>query len=461
MAEGELTKLGAVALARMIRERQVSPSEVVEAHIKRIEAVNPRINALVIPAFDQAREQARRQTEALAKGKGDLPPLFGVPVTVKDAFPVAGLRFTAGSIYQRDHIADRDAEVVQRLKSAGAIILGKTNLPDVCSSVETNNPVFGRTNNPWDPSCSAGGSSGGEGALIAAGGSPLGIGSDIAGSIRLPSAFCGVAGLKPSGGRISTDGHIPEACPPLEDWNTTGPLARRVEDLALALGVLSGTPTRDYRKITFEGRHLVLPKLLPLPVTSSEVRGAISSAVEILADLGMQIEREVRIPAYQTMFRYVALMQRYFVPLLVDALGGGFGVRVWRDLYLNWAGRGRVSKASLALILVARVFGPVCRALGYGRVQGIDRLREFFRELLGPGGVLLWPVFPTTAPKHGFAWRLKGIPAYTLPFNLLGLPCVVVPMGRSEGGLPLSVQVVAEPGSDEVALAVGEKLEME
>jgi Asp-tRNA(Asn)/Glu-tRNA(Gln) amidotransferase A subunit family amidase len=270
-----------------------------------------------------------------------------------------------------------------------------------------------------------------------------------------------VAGLKPSGSRISTDGHIPAAEDPLEDWNTTGLLARRVEDLALALIVLSETPVSDYRKISLEGRRLVLRKVLPLPFTSREVRGAVTSAAEVLESLGMQVEREVSVPVYDMMFRYVALIQRHFMPLMVDVLGGGFGVRVWRDLYLNWVGKGRVSKESLALVLVARAFGPVCNRLGYGRIQGVDRLRKHFQDLLGTGGVLLWPVFPTTAPRHRFAWSLNGIPAYTMPFNLLGLPCVVVPVGMSEDSLPLAVQVVAGYGEDEVALAVAEKLEME
>ena len=183
----DLLTLGAAQLVKEIRFGNVTPLEAVDAYIERIEAVNPAINALVTPMFDQAREQGRIATDHTRKNRDDLPPLFGLPVTIKDELAVKGVRLTAGSARYQSHIAERDAESVRRVRAAGAIILGKTNCTELGASVETGNPIFGLTRNPWNVERSAGGSTGGEGALIAAGGSPLGIGADIGGSIRIPS----------------------------------------------------------------------------------------------------------------------------------------------------------------------------------------------------------------------------------------------------------------------------------
>jgi Asp-tRNA(Asn)/Glu-tRNA(Gln) amidotransferase A subunit family amidase len=209
MQPGELVQLGAADLARLIRNGQAEPLEVVDAHIRVIERLNPKINALVTVTFNQARDEARRFRERLTVRRADLPPLFGLPVTIKDSLPVAGVRFTAGSTFHRDNVATRDAEAVRRLKAAGAIVLGKTNCSDMSAIAETSNLIFGLTQNPWSLDHSAGGSSGGEAAIVACGGSPLGLGADLGGSIRIPAAFCGVVGLKPTGGRIPTEWSYP------------------------------------------------------------------------------------------------------------------------------------------------------------------------------------------------------------------------------------------------------------
>jgi Asp-tRNA(Asn)/Glu-tRNA(Gln) amidotransferase A subunit family amidase len=209
MHSNELIQLGAADLARLIRSRDVDPVNVVDAHIAQIDRVNPRINALVTTTFDKAREEARRIRDRLQQRTSGLPPLLGVPVTVKDALQVVGLRFTAGSTFYRDNVATKDAEAVRRIKEAGAIVLGKTSCSDMSASAETTNLIVGLMRNPWELDHSSGGSSGGEAALIASCGSPLGLGADFGGSIRIPAAFCGVVGLKPTGGRIATEGHMP------------------------------------------------------------------------------------------------------------------------------------------------------------------------------------------------------------------------------------------------------------
>ena len=245
----------ASTLAAAVRDGDVSSVELVDACLRRIDAVNPRLNAVVQLASDSARAAARTADAARA-GREPLGPLHGVPATIKDAFDVRGVVSTAGTAGRASHMPDADATAVARLRAAGAIVLGKTNLPELSLAFESNNDIYGRTANPYDQSRTCGGSSGGEAAIIAAGGSPLGLGTDAAGSIRVPAHFCGVAGLKPTRGRVPMTGAFP---PPLGHtaslWHA-GPLARRVEDLALALSIISGPDGRD-------------PTCAPVPLRSS------------------------------------------------------------------------------------------------------------------------------------------------------------------------------------------------
>ena len=454
----ELTTVGAAELARRIRAGDTSPLEVVDAHIARIERVEPHINALITTTFDVARSTARRMTETGVPA--DPPPLHGVPITVKDALAVAGVRFTAGSDRLREHVADRDAEAVRRMKAAGAIVLGKSSCSDMSGSMETTNPIIGRTPNPWRLDRSAGGSSGGEGAIIAAGGSPLGLGTDIGGSIRIPSAFCGVVGLKPTAGRVSTDGNVPRAPAAIAGWNTVGPMARRVEDLRLALGVLSGRPVGGEAAPSLAGRPVLLLRLVVWPPVSREVGGAAADAAGVLGAAGMTVRRRVALPLTRVLLETLALLHRHFLPSFRRALGGDRSVSVWRALRSGRSGDVRVSTACLAPIAYLSACGPL-RTLGFGRAGRLDALRARFLDAMRDGAVLLLPVFPTTARRHGFSWGPYGNLGLTLVFNALGFPAAAVPLGLSRDGLPLSVQVVARPGEDEVALAVAAVLERE
>ncbi len=453
--------LGAAQIARQIREGQTTPLEVVEAHIEQIERINPAICALVTATFEQARSDARRAGELLARRPATIPPLLGVPVTIKDALPVAGVRFTAGSTYYTNHIAPKDAEPVRRLKESGAIILGKTNCADMSGSTETHNLIFGLTRNPWNLARSAGGSSGGEAALIAARGSPLGLGADIAGSVRLPAAFCGTLGLKPTAGRIPVEGHIPPTPAAVSGWNTVGPLARRVEDLALALSVLSNTPVGDFRAIELEQRRVLMPGFLSAMPVHPEVANAVREAGNALARGGMQVIRDVKAPLLTAGFEYSAIMHREWLPEYRVILGNGRAIGLLPQMIANWRGRGKVSPSTLALVGAVDMFGRALRLAGYGHMDRLDRLRRQILGQMGPGGLMLWPVFPSTAPKHGFAWGREGSPVYTGIFNGLGFPVVVVPVGLSKDRLPLAVQIIARPNEDETALAVAALLERE
>jgi fatty acid amide hydrolase len=237
----ELIWMGAAELARAIAAERATATEVVEAHIARIERVNPRLNALVVPLFEEARCAARDADERQRRGE-PLGPLHGVPVTIKESFHVAGTASTIGLTHRRGDVFDRDGVLIRQLRRAGAIVLGKTNVPQLMIWHESVNPVYGRTSNPWNLARTSGGSTGGEGALIAAGGSPLGLGSDLGGSIRLPCHFCGVHGLKPTSRRLAKSGQEKNLLGLEAIQGQAGPMARRVEDLELALRVMCDAP---------------------------------------------------------------------------------------------------------------------------------------------------------------------------------------------------------------------------
>ena len=284
----ELTTKSAAELIALIGSRACSPVEVIEAHLRRIDAVNPKLNAVVTLAPD-ALDRARRAEDSLMS-KSETGPLHGLPITVKDTIDTKGLRTTSGSRLRATHVPAQDASVIALLKAAGAIVLGKTNTPEMAIPYETDNPVFGRTNNPHDVERTAGGSSGGEAAAIAAFLSPAGIGSDLSGSIRVPAHFCGIAGLKPTTGRVSMDGHVPETAGTLALGACIGPMARYVKDLRLlfrvmAEGLPASTPAKAKRVAFYVDDHTV-------PVTADTAK-AVHRAAEILAAVGFEIREEV------------------------------------------------------------------------------------------------------------------------------------------------------------------------
>lgn len=460
MNADDLLYLGAAEIARQIRNRELSPVTVVEAHIQRIEQVNPAINAMVTPLFEQTRAEAQTAQDHIAQhGTDDLPPLFGVPITIKDCWAVKDARFTGGSWYLRDNIAPDDAEAVRLLRAAGAIILGKTNLPDMCWTGEAVNPVFGQTNNPHNLKYSAGGSSGGEGAIIAAGGSPLGLGSDIAGSVRIPAAMNGCVALKPTSGRVPSEDHVPAISDPIGGWNTAGPLARRIEDLALALKVLSRTPVADYRQISLQGRTCrVSIQNGYIPVREDVVK-TVEMAMDTLGQAGMVTQRDDQLPIAFAAFAYLALMGRYGNTDFKRALGGGKPYNLLVEIGRHLCGKGRISARVLWFTTGIDLLGLIFKLLGFESFEKLELYKQALIDAMDTGGVILCPVLKTAPPRHGWTWGLLWQMPMTFMFNALGFPCAVVPVGYNEKGLPMAVQVVARPGEDEVALAVAAELE--
>jgi amidase len=298
----EFIYASATRIARAIRDRRVSASEVVEAHLQRIAAVNPALNAVVQTVGPRARMEALAADQARARGelRG---PLHGVPMTIKDSLDTAGVISTGGTRGRATMVPDRDATVVARLRAAGAIVLGKTNTPELTLSGETDNLVYGRTNNPYDVSRTPGGSSGGAGAIIAAGGSALDIGSDTGGSIRLPAHFCGIAGIKPTSGRVPRTGHIvPFGMGAVDALTQLGPMARYVEDLMLTLPIIAGCDWRDPAVVPMPLGDLQAINLIGLRVAmytdngimppTSETAATIRAAAAALAEAGASVEED-------------------------------------------------------------------------------------------------------------------------------------------------------------------------
>jgi amidase len=418
----DLTHLTASELARRIRQRELGAEAVVAAFLARIDAVNPTINAVVQRATD-ALDRARQADRDLAQGRV-YGPLHGVPFTVKDVFDVAGLPTAVGLEGRRGEIADEDAVAVLRWRQAGAILLGKTNCPPGGAGSDTENLLYGRTINPHDPTRTPGGSSGGEAAIVAAHGSPLGLGSDSGGGLRVPAHFCGVAALKPTIGRVPNTGAYNHRGGLTDVRTQIGPLARSVADLALAWPLLCGQdfidsgvapmPVGDPASVCLGELSVAYFPSDPASPASAETADAVGAVAQALARAGVLVE-----PARP------------------------------RDFVRN--GRG-----------ISDAYAEIASLRGQDVVElydAWDGYRSFALQFMRPYDAIFCPVSHQPAPPFREMDRKRF--DYTLPFSLLGWPVVVVPAGRNKSGLPIGVQIVARPWREEVALALGLAVERE
>ena len=445
-------RLPLVEMASLARSGAISSTELIEAHLARIEQVNPHFNAFTMVLADQARASARRADQGLKMGA-----LHGVPVTVKDSFDVTGLATRLGSCFAPEAPAAADSAVAQRLRRAGAIILGKTNTPEFLASYETDNYVTGRSNNPWNVDRTPGGSSGGEAAAIASGCSPGGVGSDGGGSIRVPAHFCGIAGLKPTPGRISLIGHRPaEAATGIA---VAGPMARSVADLRLLFEVLAGYDDRDplsapveLRPASIEGVRVgVLETFYDIPVQPA-VRRAVREAAALLTASGFAVDA----------FRPEGLER---APNLWSFFFSELPARASKD---RIAGREAEAHWTYTENLNKLLERPP--ASGWQVIESLaarDRMRRSLVEQMRNVPFLLMPVSSIVAFPH----RERKFPTETKPvglfqammpvtaFNLLGFPALSVPLTIDEQGMPVGVQLVGRPWEEEALLELGVALE--
>jgi fatty acid amide hydrolase 2 len=464
----EHTRSSAVELAAAIRERRASAREVVEAHISLLERVNPRINAVVVPRYDAARREAEAVDARVgaAEDPDSLPPLLGVPCTIKETIGIEGMPHSAGVVARRDHRCRRTAPIARRLLDAGAILLGLTNVSELAIWVETDNRVYGRTSNPYDPVRTAGGSSGGEAAAIGSGGSPIGLGTDLGGSIRLPAFFNGVFGHKPSLGLVPLTGLYPPAPGDSAGLVVSGPLARRADDLMPLLRIISGPDGEDPlcrpaqlgdpAAVSLHGLRVAVGRSGKLARASRELAEARERAAGALAAAGARVERVSTHGLGRALEMYLTALRTSAGVSGREVLArAGAPPLTWRAALRPGGPHTAATRMMLGLERLARLTPEprTRRVLAAG-----DSLVRELRTTIGDG-VLLHPPAPAVAPRHG---RLLGRLWWAPPmvaFNLAQLPVTQVPLGLGRRGLPVGVQVAAGPGRDHVSIAVALELE--
>lgn len=447
-------------LARLERG-DLSARELVSHYLGRIDVVNPQINAAV--TVDPETALAAADAADRSRAAGDRRPLLGLPVTIKDSLAVAGMLSTGGSFARADYYPSRDATAVKRLRDAGAIMLAKTNAPERSASYETDNAIFGRTNHPLDPERTPGGSSGGEAALSGADATPLGLGTDGGGSIRVPAHYCGVVGLRPTTGRVpGTSSVWPSSrASGYMDFACTGPIARCVEDVALALRLIAGpdgvdpyavpAPLGNYAAVNVAGLRVGYFTTAPGVTVTPGTVSAVETATQALVNVGAQVV-EVQPPwtpnPSDLFFR--AIFADGGALLRTDVAGaGGRHIPAFKD-YIN-----------------AHEEYALSAAEWFALQREIYDLRAQVRALLNEVDVLLSPVAAGPAPLHGTApannsqekkSEASGAFDFVSLFSIAGVPAASVPIGQ-EDGLPIGVQVAGAAFREDVVLAVARKLE--
>jgi Asp-tRNA(Asn)/Glu-tRNA(Gln) amidotransferase A subunit family amidase len=446
--------MSAVRLVALMRAREVSPVEVVEAHLRRIERANPRLNAIITFAPD-ASERAREAERSIMRGDA-LPPLHGLPVTVKDTLDTAHLRTTNGSLARADRVPARDAPSVARLRAAGAVVIGKTNTSEFALDYTAENPVFGRTLNPHDESRTSGGSSGGCAAAVASCLTPASLGSDLAGSVRIPAHFCGVAGLRPTAGLIPGAGHAPPVSGLHSLGASLGPLARHVCDLRLLFNVLAGrrdvsasSATLPHEEAARGLRGLRVARYThdgTVKVTD-EIAAAVESAVGALESVGMEAFEEVPPGVERATDLWLSLFE-YATQRFIRSVYDG------REQDAGRAARvilGRANKWGTP---------PLENVLGAWDER--DRVRAGLLEWMERTPLFVAPVGAVPAFGHDEYGRVEihgeGVPTframgYAHAANVFDLPSACVPAGRTVAGLPVGVQIVGRPHDESLVLA--------
>jgi Asp-tRNA(Asn)/Glu-tRNA(Gln) amidotransferase A subunit family amidase len=459
----DFTHLPAWRMAACVRTREVSALQLLEAHLENIKRLNPKLNAFVCIDEERAGLQAEAADRAVKSGS-PLGPLHGVPITIKSSIDVAGLVCDAGTPIRGGYVAPSDATLVARLKSAGAIILGNTTVPEFLMAWETDSALHGRANSPWDLERTPGGSSGGEAAAIAAFCSAGGIGSDGGGSIRVPAHFSGICGLKPTPGRVPATGHFPLSVGPFALLGVVGPMARTMRDLQLLFDVTAGPDNFDPNAAPVPRKEIDAASLRQTAVgcfeddgrtpVTPETRRAVQKAAQKLRDAGFAVEP----------FRPDGLEQarQLWRVLFIDG-----AAMLLRQAYHNR--ETEMYSIVREIIDAAAQDAPLTAEKVFETLFARDMLRAQVLEQMERFPVLLCPVYAVPAFRHGErSWTVEGrrvdyldASSYSQWFNLLGNPAAVVPMDRSPEGLPIGVQIVGRPWEEECVLAIASILEHE
>ncbi|XP_066535951.1 fatty-acid amide hydrolase 2-A [Hoplias malabaricus] len=465
----------AIQLAQRIRRKEVTSVEAVQAYIDRIQEVNPLINALVKDRFSAALQEAAQVDKLIEEERGgedvleDRLPLLGVPFTVKEAFSLQGMPNSTGLLSRRSVISGMDAPSVALLKRAGAIPLGVTNCSELCMWLESHNHLYGITRNPYNLERIAGGSSGGEGSIIGAGASVIGVGSDIGGSIRIPCFFNGIFGHKSTAGIVNNAGQYPPPTGQQPGFICTGPMCRYAEDLLPMLRIMAGPDAErlslsvkvDLKRLRFFSVPHDGGSPLLSPVDPQLIQAQKKVVERLEADLGVKVQ-ELRIPQLKYSFQIWGAMMSApgkdgkspttFAELM------GEGKRVWPvwELFKWMLGLSSHTIAAIGLALVEMFQSSQPSQF---ILQQKESLQRDLEELLGTDGVMLYPSHPQLAPKHHHPIFTPFNFSYTGIFNILGLPVTQCPLGLSMEGLPLGLQLVTGKLQDRLSLATALYLE--
>ncbi len=452
-----LTDLTIRAAATEIRERRLSPLELTNAYLARIERLNPRINAYVTITAERALADARRATEEISRG-GPRNPLHGIPIALKDLFETAGIRTTAGAKFFADYVPKADSTAARRLREAGSVLLGKLNTHELAYGVTTDNPHFGTTRNPWDPSRIPGGSSGGSGAAIAASLAVATLGTDTGGSIRIPSSLCGAVGLKPSYGRVSKAGVFPLSYL----FDHPGPICRSVEDAALVLEVIAGydpadpvsvrTATEPYARELgrgIKGLSIGVPRRYFYERLDSEVAAAVEAALGTLRGLGAEV-RDIDLASSET------AIESLFAIVLAEA----------RQIHAERLASRPEDFGRDVMAILSRDLPKSAELVA--ALEETYKLTTAMRLALDSVDVLVTPTTPVAAVKIGQETVRYGggeEPAIfamircTAPFNATHLPALSLPCGFNREGLPIGLQIAGRPFDESTVLVVGHAYE--
>lgn len=448
----------AAAMAEAIRSKRISSEELVTAHIERIEAVNPLLNAIVQFRPEQALQEAREADAALMRGE-IRGALHGVPFTVKDYMAIQGIISTYGTLGYANKQMEQDCEVVKRLRGAGGIALGNTNMAEFGASIETDNLVYGRTNNPYDLSRFPGGSSGGESAMIAAGGSPLGMGGDSGGSIREPAHYCGIAGLKPTTGRIPRTGFLMRPRDATAPKAQNGPMARYVADLYLAMKIVSGPDGRDSSVMPVALQNPDAVDIKSLRVAYYTDNGIVACTPEVVA----------------TVMKAVAALKDAGVRSIEEAVPPDLTVAHALHGKLSGASSIDASQAKLREIGTDRLSDYLARALDSMAEKAPmsadelleltadwDILKEKMLAFMDNYDLIVCPTTSIPAMPHRSSLESRTILlsyTYCSTYNVTGWPAATVRCGTSPERLPIGVQTVAGPWREDIVLAAAQTLE--
>lgn len=458
-----------IRLAALVKSGEATSRELVEAHIRRIESVNPWMNVVVADRFFEAREEADRADRAVRIGHPDARrQLHGVPCTIKESFALTGMPNTSGLVARQGIVATEDAPTVHRLRRAGAIPMGVTNVSELCMWMESFNKVYGRSNNPYDPRRIVGGSSGGEGAIVGAGGSPFGLGADIGGSIRLPAFFNGVFGHKPTGGMVPATGQHPIAANEALRYMCTGPITRRAEDLMPLLRILAGPDPGDSEcrhwdlgnpgSVTIEGMDVLVVRDNGLLPVKADLLEAQDKCAAYLASRGARVRQARFDDLRHSILVWAAMVMGAGGATYSEMLGNGKPIHLAREMLIMLTGCSPYTIPSLFLAAIEEA--------GKHHPDDLKPYEEVGRQLraelcdaIGHNGIMLYPSYTEPAPLHNkplmppFQWVYTGI------INVMEMPATQIPLGLNRDGLPLGVQAITTHGNDHVSIAVAMELE--